>query len=144
MFFSRLFGLKTPAPKENIATIEWIKGKSGKYFRLISIDENSKSLVQQGGVFIIWAKWGNKTTWLYVGSTADLGKSFKAAKNDPQIMSYEGKGRIGVTWALSNPKYRGRIAAYLKTLLKPVVDKPELSEESNFSTEPFAVYPPAI
>lgn len=130
--------------KDDIATVNWVKGKNDKYHRLMVVNENSPTLIQQSAVFVVWEKWGNKITWLYVGSTEDMAKTIYRLKNDPEIAKYEGKGRVGITWAILNPKFRSRVAAYLKKILNPIVENPDLTEHSNFDSEPFAVHPPIV
>ncbi|OPZ76315.1 MAG: hypothetical protein BWY78_01407 [Alphaproteobacteria bacterium ADurb.Bin438] len=143
---SLLFKKKEEKKKEdNLPDLKWEKSPSGKFYRLITINENAPGLINQGGVLLIWAKWAKRTIWLHVGSSSNLSKSLALAKENKEILQYNEKGGVGVTWALVNPRYINGITKYLKESLKPELEIKDLDDSVNFDNEkPYPVKIPIV
>lgn len=101
---------------------KWARTPSGRFHRLLSIALDLKPLHGKGGVYVIWHQ-GVKPGWVHVAATADLGRALVEARDDPEVLSYEARGGLYVTWSPVLADYRHGVAAYLRKAMNPLLER---------------------
>lgn len=90
----------------------------------MNLDPEEEGLERASGVYVIWHA-GSRPEWLYVGSSNDLARAFHAHGIDKEILSYEMRGGVFVTWALIREEFQGGAVRYLTEELQPVIANPQ-------------------
>lgn len=107
-----------PAPP---APISWVRNRNGNFSKLVTLN-TTKSGVVGGGVFVIWHS-GVKPHWVTVGHSDDLAKDIDALRDDPEVLLYDTRGGLFVSWALIKSEYRAGIVKYLNETMEPLVPR---------------------
>lgn len=111
----------TAAP---IADPRWVKNKRGGYHRLLSmLSVEIQGLNDIGGVYAIWHR-GVRPGWVYVGATDDLCRSLQETRDLPEILAYEGRGGLYVSWSPIVPESRAGVVKFLKRACSPAIPDP--------------------
>ena len=114
--------------------ITWNKcGKDNHWCSLekLAIDKMS----DVAGVYIIWHE-GNPPRVVRVGQGDPIKDRLSAHRNDKEILAYNNKGILRVTWASVSLKQRDGVEAYLAETWPPLVG------EAFPDVEPIAVNSP--
>lgn len=125
--------------KSNLIDPEWACSATGRFNRLVHMDPEEEGLTGQSGVYVIW-HGGVKPQWVYVGFTDDLAAAMHAAGDDEDIMDFEIRGGLFVTWALVRQSFQPGVVRFLTDVLKPKVENPETT---GIAADPVPVCPPA-
>jgi hypothetical protein len=117
--------LKEPPPNEApAADPKWVKNKRGGYHKLLGMLSVELSALEGiGGVYALWHR-GVRPAWLYVGATDNLGQSLQEVRDMPEILAYEGRGGVYVSWSLIAPSSRAGVVKYMKQACSPVIADP--------------------
>ena len=138
-----LFGLfggsKNKTKKSGALDVAWSKGKTGKFRRLSFIDGANENVTGVAGVYVIW-HGGMKPGWVYVGMTDDLATDIEDARQSRDIMEYDKRGGLFITWQTFPKNKTPGVFAFLNEVLQPEVRNPEV--EMYASTDHVKVLPP--
>jgi len=140
MGFLDFFGKEDKAKEPKFKTVQkipWARSPKGGFQKLAFVDPEDEKL-QDGGIVIIW-HGGIKPAWVYVADAVSIGGEIRDALENKEVMSYESRGGLYVTWTRIQAQYRPGVVRYLIDKMAPVVDNPA---EPSQSTEPIAVYFP--
>lgn len=143
-FLKRLVGAleSPPAPAvQEALDPKWARSPSGRFHRLLSIGLDIKPLSGVGGVYVIWHQ-GVKPGWVHVGATTDLGRALADARDDPEVLSFESRGGLYVTWSPVVADFRTGVAAYLQSAMSPVIDRDLPADTALRKAEPIPVKMP--
>ncbi len=99
----------------------WVKPPKGYYHRLLSIRLELAKLRGVGGVYVVWHR-GVRPAWVHVGATEDLAASLAEARDTPEILAYESRGGLHVTWSPIIADYRMGVLAHLREAMSPELD----------------------
>ena len=110
---------------------QWAKPGERGYFRFIHLDPEEHGLSKTSGVFIIW-HGGVKPEWLYVGAAKNLASALHEQGNNRDLMNYENRGHLYVTWAFIKDEFQKGAVAYLSDVLKPLVSKAPSVKKSDW------------
>ena len=102
---------------------QWARSPKGGSFNFMRLDPEEYDLAKASGVFVIW-HGGVKPEWLYVGRSDDLASALHALGDNEDILSYENRGGVFVTWAFVKNDFQDGVVFYLTDLLKPLVENP--------------------
>lgn len=122
-----------------ISDIAWAKDDRGKYRRFMTMKLPNAAIEGIGGVFVIWHS-GVKPGWVYVGCTTNLSADLTALHESRDILDYESRGGVFVTWYAIDSARAGRIFKFLHDALKPAVPNPDA--DSYAKKQPLYVLPP--
>lgn len=107
-----------------VADPKWAKTKRGGYHRLLSmLSVEISALAGLGGVYAIWHR-GARPAWVYTGSSIDLCRSLQEARDLPEILAFEGRGGLYVSWSPVAPASRAGVVKYLKQTCSPAIASP--------------------
>lgn len=98
----------------------WARNRQGKFFRFVHLDPEAEGLAGTGGVFVVW-HGGVQPAWVYVGATSDLAVALHELSGNAEIMDYERRGGLFLTWAAIRGDCRDGIVSYLSRTLRPRV-----------------------
>jgi len=101
----------------------WAKTPNGKFHRLLFLDPVVQGLGGVAGVFVAWHA-GLHPRWLYVAASKDLGSDIDTLLDNEEVMAFDNRGGVFVTWALIRPKYQGGVVRYLIDVMKPEIEGP--------------------
>ena len=111
----------TAAP---IGDPKWVKNRRGGYHKLLSmLSVEISALAGIGGVYAIWHR-GVRPAWVYVGSSDDLCRSLQESRDLPEILAYEGRGGLYVSWSPIVRESRAGVVRFLKETCSPVISDP--------------------
>jgi hypothetical protein len=118
-----IFGSKNekPPPLSGLVPLSWVRNKNGNFFKFATFDP-ARAGLSGGGIFVIWHS-GAKPAWVMVGASADLAKSIGALLDDAEVLNYNARGGLFVTWALIRPEYHAGVIKYLRESMKPLIDR---------------------
>ena len=119
----------------------WARTASGRFHRLLSIALDLKPLNGQGGVYVIWHQ-GMKPGWVHAAATGDLGRALAEARDDPEVLAYEARGGLYVTWSPVLAEYRAGVTAYLRSAMNPVLEHTLAGDATSDGAEPIPVKMP--
>lgn len=124
MSLLKLLLKESPSSAAAIADPKWAKNKRGGYHRLLSLLAVDLAELQGvGGVHAIWHR-GIKPAWVYVGSSDDLCNSLQEARDLPEILAFEGRGGLYVSWSPIVPDCRAGVVRFLKQTCSPAITVP--------------------
>ena len=103
---------------------KWVRSAAGRFHRFVRLDPQAEGLSRVSGVFVLWYV-GARSEWVYVGRSNDLASTFDNLAEDDEVMDYEGRGGLFVTWAMIRGEYQNGVVRHLTDALKPLVDNPE-------------------
>ena len=118
---------------------KWARSATGRFYRFVDLDPEELGLSGKSGVFVIW-HGGVQPEWVFVDRSRDLAATFHAIAEDEEVMYYDLRGRLFVTWTLIKPEFQEGVVRYLIESLKPIIDNPNAEA---MSAEPIPVFPPA-
>jgi hypothetical protein len=139
------FWKKEPSPFESSghpAEIPWQRDEHGYFFRLLRLHPAEAGLSGIGGVYVMWHR-GVRPQWIYMGATDDLGESIGQARDTQEVLSFEGRGSVYVTWAPIKSEYRDGVAVYLRNSLNPEIGIVFAPDRPLADVPPIAVLPPS-
>lgn len=102
----------------------WARTAKQRFFRFVHLDPHAHGLAGVGGLFVLWTA-GTRPRWVYAGATDDLARALGALSVDDDLMAYEARGGLYVTWSFIKPQYRDGALAHLATTLRPAVVVPK-------------------
>jgi len=108
----------------------WAKTPKGKFHRLLFIDPVTQGLSGVGGVFVAW-HGGLRPRWLYVGKSGNLAHDLDTLLDNEDIMAYDKRGGVFVTWALIRPEYQDGVLRYLIGAMKPEIEGPKPAKKGD-------------
>lgn len=132
-----IFGSSEKKPLPPPAPIAWVRNRNGNFSKLVTLNV-AKAGVAGGGVFVIWHS-GVKPQWVMVGASDNLAQTIDALRDDPEILPYDARGGLFVSWALIKPKYHAGIVKYLNDTMEPLVQRGPAADEK---VEPIPVIAP--
>ena len=100
---------------------QWQKGANGRFHRFDLLDPEAEGLDNFGGVFVLWHA-GSRPEWVYVGRSGDLARAFHELALDEDVMDYDRRGGLYVTWAPIREEFQAGVVRFLTEELKPVVE----------------------
>lgn len=138
-----LFGTKkiVKKPQRLPQDPQWMRSKRGGFQRLLDLDPEDANLQDRSGVLVIWHT-GVQPAWVYVGRSDNLAGSISKLANSGDILLYEERGDLVVSWSFIREKFQDGVAAYLTKILEPKVDNP--LHLKGDAVDLIAVYPPGM
>ncbi len=115
---------KGGAAKSDVIEVAWSKNPQGKFRRLPFVELGSEDLSGVSAVYVLW-HGGVKPGWVYVGMTDDLATDLKDAKQNADIMDYDSRGGLYVTWQVFSKSMGPGVMAFLTDALQPEIRNPE-------------------
>jgi len=101
----------------------WVKDRSGSYFRLLDLDPEEQGLTATSGIYVIWHA-GVRPAYVFIGRSKNLAGALHDLASNKDVMAYEARGGLFVTWSLTHSAYQDGVVAYLTEQLMPLVDNP--------------------
>jgi hypothetical protein len=106
----------------------WAKTPAGKFYRLLFIKPEKLGLEQQSGIVVAW-HGGLKPKWIYVDKSSNIARDLDTFTEDDDIMSYDLRGGVFVSWALIRPEYQDGVLKYLLETMTPLIEPQKLPGE---------------
>ena len=126
------------APKfKTVQKVPWVRSPKGGFRKLVLVDTDDEKL-KEGGVVVVW-HGGIKPAWVYVADEASVGREVADIIKNKEILSYESRGGLYVTWVHILPEFRPGVVRYLIDHMHPVVEN---RSAPSGSVEPIPVYFP--
>ncbi len=122
--------------------MSWQRDERGYFYRLLRLHPAEAGLSGIGGVYVMWSR-GVHPKWIYAGATEDLGEAIGQARDDQQILTYEGRGSVYVTWSPIKAEYRDGVALYLRATLSPEINVNFPTDHLAANAAQIAVFPPS-
>lgn len=116
-----IFGPSEKKPLPPPAPISWVRNRNGNFFKLVTLNA-AKAGIAGGGVFVVWHS-GVKPHWVMVGQSDDLARTIDALRDDMELLEYDARGGLFVSWALIKPEYRAGIVKYLHDTMEPLLER---------------------
>lgn len=135
-------GSSSKTPPKAPVDIEWQRDERGYYYRLLRLRPGEAGLARVGGVYVLWSR-GVHPKWIYVGATGDLGAAIGQARDTPEILAFEGRGSVYVSWSQIKPEYRDGVALYLRNTLTPEIGKVFPTDHLQTDAVAVPVFPPS-
>ncbi len=120
---------------------KWARTTSGRFHRLLSIALDLRPLNGHGGVYVIWHQ-GVKPGWVHAAATDDLSRALGEARDAPEVLAYEARGGLYVTWSPVLSKYRAGVTVYLRNAMNPVLEHALPGDANSAGAEPIPVKMP--
>lgn len=117
---------------------QWVRSRTGHFHRFARLDPEEEGLVGVSGVYVIW-HGGVRPGWVYTGKSSDLAATFHELGENDEIMDFDARGGLIVSWALIRDKFQDGVLLYLNETLKPEVKNPT---PPNKKATPIPVYAP--
>ncbi|WP_158240800.1 hypothetical protein [Telmatospirillum siberiense] len=121
--------------------IEWQRDERGYYYRLLRLRPAEAGLTGVGGVYVLWTR-GIHPKWIYVGATDNLGAAIGQARDTQEILAFEGRSSVYVTWSPIRPEYRDGVALHLRNTLTPELGQVFPTDHLKANETAIAVLPP--
>ncbi len=102
---------------------KWVRNAAGRFYRFVRLDPEAEGLSGVSGVFVIWHA-GVKSGWVYVGRSNDLAAELNKLADNDEIMDYDSRGGLFVTWSRIRDEFQAGVVRYLTESLKPQVGNP--------------------
>jgi hypothetical protein len=118
---------------------QWARSPTGRFHRFIHLDPEERGLSGVTGVFVLW-HGGVKPEWVYVAKAKDLAAALHEVAKDEDVMYYEVRGGLFVTWSPILPQYQDGVVRFLAESLKPVIENPAAVA---LKAKAIPVFPPA-
>ncbi len=109
---------------DNKTNPHWAVTAAGEFHRLIFTDPEKLGLVGSSGIIVLW-RGGLVPKWLYVDKSNDLGRDLDDYPDNDEIMEYDNRGGVYVSWALIRPEYQDGVLKYLLQSMTPLIDHPK-------------------
>lgn len=132
-------GGKKSEAKSGVLEVAWSKNAAGKFRRLPFVELAKENVSGVSAIYVIW-HGGVKPGWVYVGMAEDLAMDITDAKQSSEIMSYDMRGGVFITWQTFPAKMAPGVFAFLSDVLQPEVRNPEVDIYMN--KEHVKVLPP--
>jgi len=131
-----LFGKskKKKAPSGPPQDVAWVKSAKGKYFKFLNLEPDEMGLENISAVYVLWHQ-GVRPQWVYLGYTDDLGRILQELRRDDEIVEYDRRGGLFVTWSMIKPEFQPGVVRYLNQVMRPVVVNPDLLEDGDDKEE---------
>jgi hypothetical protein len=124
--------------QEELPDPRWARTQKGNYHRLLHLDPEANGLTKANGVYVVW-HGGINPGWIFIGRSADLAQTFHQTADDEEVMAYDIRGGIFVTWALIKPEFQDGVVHYLNATLRPKIKN---DDDGSKKTAPVPVLPP--
>lgn len=136
-----LFGSHSKQPKWTGPPVDpkWARTPRGRFHRFSYLDPEEEGLAGASGVFVIWHA-GVRPEWVFVDRANDLAKAMHEAGQEDEIMQYDVRGGLFVTWSFIRAEYQDGVVRFLYDSLKPVGPEPV---RAKLKADPVPVFPPA-
>lgn len=120
-----LFGSKKkkPPPPVRPTPVDWARNPRGQFYKFVTF-EPEKAGLTGGGVYVIWHS-GVQPHWVYVGYSNDIAADLDTLADNDELMSYNSRGGLFVTWAPIKPEYRPGVVRFLTESMDPLVENPK-------------------
>ncbi|MBL6932714.1 MAG: hypothetical protein ISR45_07165 [Rhodospirillales bacterium] len=115
--------------KDDRTNPHWARTPAGKFHRLLITDPVKLRLDGQSGIIVLW-HGGLKPKWIYVDKSKNIASDLDAYMDNDEIMEYERRGGVFVSWALVRPEYQDGVLKYLLESMSPLVDHPNPPKKS--------------
>lgn len=134
-----IFGSRNekPPPLSGPVPLNWVRNKNGNFFKFATFNVKRAGLAG-GGVFVIWHS-GTKPDWVMVGASTDLAESIGALLDDAEVLEYDARGGLFVTWTLIRSEYHAGVLKFLRESMNPLIDRDPPSSDK---IEAIPVIPP--
>jgi len=109
---------------DNKTNPHWAVTATGKFHRLIFTDPEKLGLAGSSGIIVLWSG-GLVPKWLYVDKSSDLARDLDEYPDNEEIMEYDVRGGVFVSWALIRPEYQDGVLKYLLESMTPLIDHPK-------------------
>ena len=120
-----VFSREIPAmPSDDKTNPHWAMTATGKFHRLLITDPEKLGLNGASGIFVLW-HGGLKPKWIFVDKSRDLGHDLDAYLDDEDVMRYESRGGVFVSWAMIRPEYQDGVLKYLLETMDTLIDNPK-------------------
>ncbi|MGH6659916.1 MAG: hypothetical protein ACREB6_00100 [Rhodospirillales bacterium] len=121
-----LFGKskKKKAPSGPPQDVAWVKSAKNRYFKFLNLEPDEMGLENISAVYVLWHQ-GVRPQWVYVGQTDDLGRTLQELRRDDEIVDYDKRGGLFVTWSMIKPEFQPGVVRYLYQVMQPVVVNPD-------------------
>lgn len=129
---------KQQAPLGDPVDPGWFRTQRGGFPDLFDLEPDEVGLTGKGGVFLIW-HGGVKPEWVYVGHGPDMAQSLFDIGKNKDVIYYENRGGLFVTWAFVLDQYRDGVVKFLQENLPTVVISQNTYDEE---TQPVPVFSP--
>ncbi len=107
----------------------WARDAKGRFHRFTDLDPEEEGVKGVSGVFVIW-HGGLRPEWLLVAKSGNLAFDFHKLAHDKDLMSFEARGGLFVTWALIKGDLQDGVVRFLSDILDPVLENPEFSSRN--------------
>ncbi|NQU57064.1 MAG: hypothetical protein HQ513_07500 [Rhodospirillales bacterium] len=107
----------------------WAMTATGKFHRLLITDPEKLGLGGASGIVVLWSG-GLKPRWLFVDKSSDLARELDTYLDNDEIMKYDGRGGVFVSWAMIRPEFQDGVLKYLLETMAPIIDHPKPPNES--------------
>lgn len=120
---SPIFGSKNekPPPLSGLVPLNWVRNKNGNFFKFATFDP-ARAGMAGGGIFVIWHS-GAKPAWVMVGASTDLAKAVRPLLDDAEVVKYNTRGGLFITWTLIRTEYHAGVIKYLRESMEPLIDR---------------------
>jgi hypothetical protein len=116
-----------PAPLSGPVPLNWARNKNGNFFKFATFDPDRAGM-SKVGVYVIWHS-GAKPGWVMVGSGVELTKRIRALLDDPEVLEYNARGGLYISWAPVLADYHAGVIKYLRESMKPLINRDGPSPE---------------
>lgn len=123
----------------NTADPQWARTAVGRFPLFVQLDPEEAGLSGKSGVLVVW-HGGVKPAWVWVGASNDLAATIHELAKDDDLMYYDLRGRLFVSWSMIKPDFQPGVVRFLNEHLKPIIDNPAADD---IKADPIPVYPPA-
>lgn len=110
--------------KDDRTNPHWALTAAGKFHRLLIIDTEKLGLGGASGIYVLW-HGGIRPKWIYVDKSTDLSRDLDIAVDNDEIMEYDNRGGVFVSWALVRPEFQDGVLKYLLDTMEPLIDHPK-------------------
>lgn len=110
--------------KDDRTNPQWAKTPGGKFHRLLFTDPEKLGLSGVSGIVALW-HGGLKPQWIFVDKSRDLARDLDTFMDDDDIMGYDNRGGVFVSWAMVRPEYQDGVLKYLLESMNPLIDHPK-------------------
>jgi len=117
---------------------QWATASGGGYFRLVGLDPEAMGLSGASGIFIVW-HGGARPGWVYAAKSQDMEKALFELSENKDVMYFNSRGRLFVSWALIRPEYQDGVLRHLADTLDLQVENPSMPGDK---VAPIPVFPP--
>ncbi|WP_135081229.1 hypothetical protein [Terasakiella sp. SH-1] len=117
-------GGKKKKGSSELLEVKWSKNAQGKFRRLPFVELAKENVSGVSAIYVIW-HGGVKPGWVYVGLADDLAMDITDAKQSADIMEYDMRGGVFITWQTFQKDMAPGVFAFLTDVLQPEVRNPE-------------------